>query len=103
MGERALGKGQFLVARTACFKSVLAIGLVGENADIDPRWDGLSGDETEYSKDIDLLISQTKRCSEILKKISRKQIEEDQFTAGVHNQGPAFNDHMTATDSKRLK
>ena len=49
MGERALGKGQFLVARTACFKSVLAIGLVGENADIDPRWDGLSGDETEYS------------------------------------------------------
>jgi len=31
------------------------------------------------------------------------KIEEDQFTAGVHNQGPAFNDHMTATDSKRLK
>ena len=41
------------------------------------------GDNTEYSKDIDLLISQTKRCSEILKKISRKQIEGDQFISSV--------------------
>ena len=30
------------------------------------------GNDKEYSKDIDLLISQTKRCSEILKKISKK-------------------------------
>ena len=37
------------------------------------------GNDKEYSKDIDLLISQTKRCSEILKKISKKQIEEDSF------------------------
>ena len=37
------------------------------------------GDDKETSKDIDLLISQTKRCSEILKKISKKQIEEDSF------------------------
>jgi two-component system, sensor histidine kinase RegB len=37
------------------------------------------GNNQEVSKDIDLLISQTKRCSEILKKISRKQIEEDSF------------------------
>jgi two-component system, sensor histidine kinase RegB len=37
------------------------------------------GDDKEISKDIDLLISQTKRCSEILKKISKKQIEEDNF------------------------
>jgi len=37
------------------------------------------GDNKNYSKDIDLLISQTKRCSEILKKISKKQIKEDQF------------------------
>ena len=37
------------------------------------------GNDKEYSKDIDLLISQTKRCSEILKKISKKQIEEDKF------------------------
>ena len=41
------------------------------------------GDNTEYSKDIDLLISQTKRCSEILKKISKKQIEDDQFISSV--------------------
>ena len=37
------------------------------------------GDNKEISKDIDLLISQIKRCSEILKKISKKQIEEDSF------------------------
>jgi len=37
------------------------------------------GDNKEISKDIDLLISQIKRCSEILKKISNKQIEEDSF------------------------
>ena len=37
------------------------------------------GDNKEISKDIDLLISQIKRCSEILKKISKKQIEEDRF------------------------
>ena len=41
------------------------------------------GNNTEYSKDVDLLISQTKRCSEILKKISRKQIEDDQFISKV--------------------
>ena len=37
------------------------------------------GNQKELSKDIDLLISQTKRCSEILKKISKKQIKEDKF------------------------
>ena len=37
------------------------------------------GDNNELSKDIDLLISQSKRCSEILKQISKKQIEEDKF------------------------
>jgi|TARA_B110000211_G_scaffold179427_1_gene202949 two-component system sensor histidine kinase RegB len=37
------------------------------------------GNNKEVSKDIDLLISQIKRCSEILKKISKKQIEEDSF------------------------
>ena len=41
------------------------------------------GNDAEYSKDIDLLISQTKRCSDILKKISRKQIEDDQFISSV--------------------
>ena len=37
------------------------------------------GENSELSKDIDLLISQSKRCSEILKRISKKQIEEDKF------------------------
>ena len=37
------------------------------------------GRDSEYIKDIDLLISQTKRCGEILKKISKKQIKEDEF------------------------
>jgi len=41
------------------------------------------GDNTVYSKDIDLLISQIKRCSEILKKISKKQIEDDQFISSI--------------------
>jgi two-component system, sensor histidine kinase RegB len=40
-------------------------------------------DNKEISKDIDLLISQSKRCSEILKKISRKQIEEDNFLSSI--------------------
>ena len=41
------------------------------------------GDDKDYSKDIDLLISQTKRCSEILKQISKKQIEEDIFLSSI--------------------
>ncbi len=41
------------------------------------------GDDKEISKDIDLLISQTKRCSEILKQISKKQIKEDVFLSSI--------------------
>ena len=41
------------------------------------------GGDKEFSKDIDLLISQTKRCSEILKQISKKQIEEDIFLSSI--------------------
>ena len=41
------------------------------------------GDNKDISKDIDLLISQTKRCSEILKQISKKQIEEDVFLSSI--------------------
>ena len=37
----------------------------------------------QYLKDIDLLLSQTKRCSEILKKISKAQIEDDKFISEV--------------------
>ncbi len=38
-----------------------------------------SGENSKNSKDFDLLISQTKRCSEILKKISQKELLEDKF------------------------
>ncbi len=41
------------------------------------------GSNKEFSKDIDLLISQSKRCSEILKQISKKQIEEDIFLSSI--------------------
>ena len=41
------------------------------------------GNEKELSKDIDLLISQTKRCRDILKQISKKQIEEDIFLSST--------------------
>ena len=41
-------------------------------------------ENSKYSKDLDLLISQTKRCSEILKKISKKQIIEDKFFSSTN-------------------
>ena len=37
------------------------------------------GEKSSYSSDLDLLISQTKRCRDILKQISRKEIIEDKF------------------------
>ena len=42
-----------------------------------------AGDNSKFTKDIDLLISQTKRCSEILKKISQKQIIKDEFLSAM--------------------
>jgi two-component system sensor histidine kinase RegB len=41
------------------------------------------GKNSKYSKDIDLLLSQTKRCSEILKNLSKDQIQEDSFLTDV--------------------
>ena len=40
-------------------------------------------EDSKYSKDLDLLISQTKRCGDILKQISQKQIIEDKFMSAV--------------------
>jgi len=37
------------------------------------------GDRSKYAKDLELLVSQSKRCSDILRQISRKEIEDDQF------------------------
>ena len=39
--------------------------------------------DSKHSKDLDLLISQTKRCGEILKQISQKEIIEDKFIGAV--------------------
>jgi len=41
------------------------------------------GDDSKLIKDLDLLISQTKRCSEILKKISQKTIISDEFLSSM--------------------
>ena len=41
------------------------------------------GENSEHSKDLDLLISQTKRCGEILKNISQNKILEDKFIIAI--------------------
>ena len=41
------------------------------------------GDNSKITKDLDLLISQTKRCSDILKKISQKKIISDEFLSSM--------------------
>ena len=62
------------------------------------------GDKSEHSKDIELLISQTKRCSEILKRISRKQIEDDQFISSVKTEDliEEIIDSFRETSSKKI-
>ncbi len=42
------------------------------------------GDHSKLTKDLDLLISQTKRCSEILKNISQKKIINDEFLSSMN-------------------
>ena len=37
------------------------------------------GNKSKHTKDLDLLITQSKRCSDILKQISKKEISDDQF------------------------
>jgi len=41
------------------------------------------GDNPKYSKDIDLLLSQSKRCSDILKNLSKDQLQEDSFLTNI--------------------
>ena len=41
------------------------------------------GNNTKFSKDIKLLISQTKRCSDILKNLSKDQLKEDGFLSNA--------------------
>ena len=41
------------------------------------------GNNPKYAKDIDLLLSQTKRCSDILKNLSKDQLKEDSFLSDI--------------------
>jgi two-component system sensor histidine kinase RegB len=41
------------------------------------------GKNSKYTKDIDLLLSETKRCSEILRNFSKDQLEEDNFLTDI--------------------
>jgi two-component system sensor histidine kinase RegB len=41
------------------------------------------GNDSKYSKDINLLLSQTKRCSDILKDLSQDQLKEDNFLSNI--------------------
>jgi two-component system sensor histidine kinase RegB len=41
------------------------------------------GSNHEYSKDITLILSQTKRCSEILKNLSQDQLKDDNFLNNI--------------------
>ena len=41
------------------------------------------GKNPQYSKDISLLLSQTKRCSDILKNLSKDQLKDDNFLSNV--------------------
>ena len=63
------------------------------------------GDNKDVSKDIDLLISQTKRCSEILKQISKKQIEEDVFLSSIKLEDllEEIIDSFKETSSKKIE
>tara|TARA_B100000963_G_C22595307_1_gene657538 strand:+ start:420 stop:1706 length:1287 start_codon:yes stop_codon:yes gene_type:complete len=63
------------------------------------------GEDKDISKDIDLLISQTKRCSEILKKISKKQIEEDIFLSSIKLEDllEEIIDSFKETSSKKIE
>ncbi len=63
------------------------------------------GDDKDVSKDIDLLISQTKRCSEILKQISKKQIEEDIFLSSIKLEDllEEIIDSFKETSSKKIE
>ena len=62
------------------------------------------GQNENYKKDIDLLISQTKRCGDILKQISKKQIKEDTFFSktSIENLLNEIIDNFKETSSKKI-
>ncbi len=62
------------------------------------------GLNNEHSKDLELLISQTKRCGEILKQISKKKIKDDEFFSKttIENLLNEIIDTFKETSSKKL-
>ena len=62
------------------------------------------GKNNEHKKDLDLLISQTKRCGEILKQISKKNIKDDEFFSKttIENLLNEIIDSFRETSSKKL-
>ena len=62
------------------------------------------GENREHLKDIELLISQTKRCGEILKQISKKQIKDDKFFSktSIENLLTEIIENFRETSSKKL-
>ena len=63
------------------------------------------GNDKEISKDVDLIISQTKRCGEILKQISKKQIKDDLFlkNISIENLLDEILESFKETSSKDIK
>ncbi len=63
------------------------------------------GKNNEHAKDIELLISQTKRCGEILKQISKKQIKDDEFftKTTIEDLINEIIDSFKETSTKKLK
>ena len=41
------------------------------------------GNNPKYAKDVGLLLSQTKRCSDILRNLSKDQLEEENFLSDI--------------------
>ena len=62
------------------------------------------GPNKEISKDIDLIVSQTKRCGEILKQISKKKIKEDSFfkKTNLENLLEEILENFRETSSKKI-
>ena len=56
------------------------------------------GDNPKYNQDISLLISQTKRCSEILKNLSQDKLKDDNFLSNINMWiGDAFGEKCVTT------
>jgi len=62
------------------------------------------GKDHEHKKDLELLISQTKRCGEILKQISKKKIKDDEFFSKttIENLLSEIIESFKETSSKKL-